>query len=221
MSEQWAAVDAYIDERLVHADAALRHVAEASAAAGLPPIAVSASQGKLLAILATSVGAKRILEIGTLGGFSGIWLARALPEGGRLVTIELEVKHADVARQSFIRAGVEAVVDLRVGPALEVLPQIEREGASPFDLVFIDADKGHYPEYLDWAVRLSRPGTLIVADNVVRDGEVIDAASDDQSILGIRRFMERAGAHPRLTATAIQTVGVKGYDGLAVILVGR
>ena len=218
--DRWSAVDAYIDESVLRSDTVLDSVLEASAAAGLPSIAVSPSQGKFLFIMAKAIGATRILELGTLGGYSGVWLARALPPDGRLVTVEVDPKHAEVARRSFERAGVTGVVDLRVGQALDVLPQLDAEPSAPFDLAFIDADKGHYPEYLDWAVRLCRPGALIVADNVIRDGAVIDAASEDPAVRGVRRFMDRLGADRQVTATVIQTVGAKGYDGLAVILVG-
>jgi predicted O-methyltransferase YrrM len=218
--DRWTAVDTFIDESLLGADTVLDGVLKASAAAGLPSIAVSSSQGKFLFIMAKAIGARRILELGTLGGYSGIWLARALPAGGHLVTVEVEPKHAEVARRSFEQAGVAGVVDLRVGRALDVLPQLEAERPAPFDLVFIDADKGHYAEYLDWAVRLCRPGALVIADNVVRDGAVIDATSQDPSVRGVRRFVDRLGADRQVTGTVIQTVGAKGYDGLAVILVG-
>jgi predicted O-methyltransferase YrrM len=217
--DRWTAVDRYIDGSLVKADVALDAVLEESAAAGLPAISVSPAQGKLLFVLARAMGARRILELGTLGGYSGIWLAHALPPGGRLVTIEVDPAHAAVARRSFERAGVSPLIDLRLGAALDVLPRLAAEGGAPFDLVFIDADKGNYAEYLDWAVRLCRPGSLIVADNVVRHGEVIDAASDDPGVQGIRRFITALEADTRVTATAIQTVGVKGYDGFAAIVV--
>ena len=219
--DRWTAVDTYIDETLVGHDAVLAAVLHASAAAGLPQIAVSASQGKFLFLMAQAIGARRILELGTLGGYSGIWLARALGSDGQLVTIEVDSRHADVARHSFARAGVADVVDLRVGQALDVLPRLEAEGGAPFDLAFIDADKANYAEYLDWAVRLCRHGALIIADNVVRGGAVVDTTSEDPSVRGARRFMEHLAAMPTVTATAIQTVGVKGYDGLAIILVAK
>ena len=218
--DRWTAVDSYIDDTLLGHDAVMDAVLKATAAAGLPPIQVSPSQGKLLFIVAKAIGAKRILELGTLAGYSGVWLARALPPDGLLVTVEVDPKHAEVARRSFARAGLADVVDLRVGQALDVLPQLEAERQAPFDLAFIDADKDRYPEYLEWALRLCRPGALVIADNVVRDGAVIDAASEDPSVRGVRRFMDRLGADRHVEATAIQTVGVKGYDGLAVILVG-
>jgi predicted O-methyltransferase YrrM len=217
--DRWTAVDQYIDELLVEPDPVFASVQQDAAAAGLPAISVSASQGKLLHLLARLAGARRILELGTLAGFSGIWLARALPTDGRLVTIEADPVHAAAARRNFERAGIAAQVEIRIGAALEVLPQLAREGAGPFDLVFIDADKGNYAAYLDWAIQLARPGTLIVADNVVRDGEVIDERSDDPSVQGARRFMAALAADPRVTATAVQTVGVKGYDGLAFAIV--
>jgi predicted O-methyltransferase YrrM len=218
--DRWTAVDAYIDESVLGFDPVLNDVLEASAAGGLPSIAVSPSQGKFLFIIAKAIGARRILELGTLGGYSGVWLARALPPDGRLVTIEVDPKHAEVARRSFERAGVARVIDLRVGQALDVLPQLGAEESAPFDLAFIDADKGHYPEYLKWAVQLCRPGALIIADNVVRDGAVIDATSEDPAVRGVRRFMDQLGADGQVAATVIQTVGAKGYDGLAVLLVG-
>ena len=180
----WTAVDRYIDDLLVRPDEVFGEVQKDAAAAGLPAISVSASQGKLLHLLARLIGARRILELGTLAGFSGIWMARALPSDGRLVTIEMDPAHANVAQRSFDRAGVAALVEIRLGAALQVLPQLEREGAEPFDMVFIDADKGNYAAYLDWAIRLARPGALIVADNVVRDGEVIDEGSTDPSVPG-------------------------------------
>lgn len=217
--ERWTAVDAYVVDTLVGSDAALDDAIATSAAAGLPPIAVSPSQGQFLLILAKAMAARRILELGTLGGYSGIWLARALPTGGCLVTVDIDEQHAAVARRNFERAGLMDRIDLRVGAALDVLAQLEAERESPFDFVFIDADKVNYAAYLDRVVRLSRPGTLIVADNVVRDGAVIDAASTDVAVQGVRRFMDDAAAHPRLTATTLQTVGSKGYDGMAIVFV--
>ncbi len=200
-------------------DPALEAALEAAAAAGLPPGEVSATQGKLLELLARVQGARTILELGTLGGYSTIWLARALPSGGRLVTLEADPAYAEVARANFVRAGLAEAVEVRVGPALETLPQLAAEGDGPFDLIFIDADKPSNPEYLEWALALSRPGTLIVADNVVRGGAVLDAGSNDPRVQGIRRFTELLAAEPRLSATAVQTVGVKGYDGFVLALV--
>lgn len=215
----WTAVDHYITDKLVPSDPALDAALEASDAAGLPAIQVTPNQGKLLHLLARLQGARRILEIGTLGGYSTIWLARALPEDGRLVTIEAEPRYAEVARANIARAGLTARVDLRIGRALETLPQIAAEGGGAFDLTFIDADKKSIPEYFRFARKLSRPGSLIIVDNVVRDGRVIDAASHDPDILGIRHFNEMLAAEPGVCATAIQTVGAKGHDGFAIVLV--
>jgi predicted O-methyltransferase YrrM len=217
--EQWTAVDDYYSELLVPTDPALDAALEASAAAGLPPAAVAPNQGKLLMLLAQIQQARTILEIGTLGGYSTIWLALALPADGRLITLEANPKHAEVARANIARAGLSGVVDLRVGLAIETLPLLAVEGHSPFDLIFIDADKPSNPDYFAWALKLSRKGTLIIADNVVRDGAVINADSGDPSVEGIRRFNELVAAEPRVSATAIQTVGSKGYDGFALILV--
>jgi len=217
--ELWTAVDQYISEVLVPHDAALSAALESSTAAGLPPIQVAPNQGKLLHLIARIQGARNILEIGTLGGYSTIWLARALPGGGRLITLEVDPKHAEVARSNFARAGLDAVVELRLGAALDTLPQIAAEGRGPFDLVFIDANKSQMPEYFAWALKLSRPGSIIIADNVVRDGAVINAASPDPDIQGVRRFNEMLATEKRVTATELQTVGSKGYDGFALILV--
>ena len=215
----WTAVDAYIVQQLIPADPALDAALSANAAAGLPAIDVSAAQGKLLHLLARISSARRILEIGTLGGYSTIWLARALPADGSLVTLEFLPHHAETARRNLERAGLADRVEIRVGAAARTLPQLAAEGAGPFDLVFIDADKPSNPIYLDWAVRLSRPGTVIVLDNVVRDGGVADASSTDANVLGSRAGLEFIGNHPRLAATALQTVGAKGYDGFAIALV--
>ena len=220
MSEKrWTEVDEYFENLLLPPDPVLDKALESSDAAGLPAISVTPTQGKLLGLLAQSIGARRILELGTLGGYSTIWLARALPSGGRLVTLEYESKHAEVARLNLSRAGLDGVVDLRVGRALDTLPRLAEEGQGPFDFVFIDADKEAYAEYFDWALRLSRSGALIVADNVVRDGEVVDAESGDSRVQGIRRFNERVAREPRVSATVIQTVGGKGYDGFVLALV--
>ena len=217
--DQWKAVDNYLAERLVPPDTALDAALEASTAAGLPPINVSPTHGKLLHLLARMQGARRILEIGTLGGYSTIWLARALPPDGRLITLETDSKHADVARANIARAGLEGIVELRLGKALDTLPQIDAGKNGPFDLIFIDADKQNIPRYFDWALRLSRPGALIVVDNVVRGGAVIDAATEDTNVQGVRQFLEIVAREPRVSATAIQTVGLKGYDGFALALV--
>ena len=217
--ERWSAVDSYIGENLVPADPVLEAALRASADAGLPPISVSPSQGKLLHLLARAQGARTILEIGTLGGYSAIWLARALPSGGRLITLEAEPRHAQVARANLARAGLADVAEVRVGPAQDTLPKLHAAGDGPFDLIFIDADKPGYPDYLPWSVRLSRPGSMIIADNVVRDGAVADSASTDANVQGVRRFIEMLAAEPRVSATAIQTVGSKGYDGFTLALV--
>ncbi|MGV9268497.1 O-methyltransferase [Kitasatospora sp. NPDC003701] len=217
--QTWTAVDTYFNGLLVEEDAALLAAVADSEAAGLPPHQVAPNQGKLLALLARVHGARRVLEIGTLGGYSTIWLARALPEGGRVVTLEADERCAAVATRTIERAGLAAVVELRTGRALDTLPELEKEGGEPFDLVFIDADKPSNPAYLEWALRLTRPGSLIIGDNVVRDGAVTDGASTDPRVQGVRRFTEQIAAHPRLTATAVQTVGEKGYDGFVLALV--
>ncbi len=220
--DQWAAVDRYISDLFVGQDPALDAALADSAAAGLPDIQVSAPAGKLLHLLARAVGARSVLEVGTLGGYSTIWLARAIAPGGRLITLEVNATHAAVARANIARAGVADIVDVRLGRALDSLPQLVAEGAGPFDLVFIDADKPNIAEYFTWALRLTRPGSVIVVDNVVRNGAVIDAASDDVNVQGVRRFNELAAANRRVSTTAIQTVGSKGYDGfsLSVVLDG-
>lgn len=217
--ERWTKVDEYIAHALVPADADLAAALSANAEAGMPAHDVSPVQGKLLHLVARMQGARQILEIGTLGGYSTIWLAKALPAGGRVTTLEIDAMRAEVARSNLNRCGLGAVVDVRVGPALDTLQALKTEGAGPFDLIFIDADKPNNPRYLEWAVELSRPGTVIVADNVVRGGAVSDSGSSDPNITGVRRFLEDMGRHPRLTATAIQTVGAKGYDGFALALV--
>jgi|SRR5215471_8355439 len=218
-ADTWSAVDRYVTDLLVPPDPALDAAVEATEAAGIPQMQVSPSEGKLLHLLARLVGARAILEIGTLAGYSAIWLARALPEGGRLVTLEAEPAHADVARANIERAGLAGVVDLRVGRALDTLPRLAEEGAGPFDMVFIDADKASNVAYLDWALRLTRPGSLIVTDNVVRGGALADPTQSDPSVLGARRLHERLAVEPRVSATTIQTVGAKGYDGLSIALV--
>ncbi|MHC5742806.1 MAG: O-methyltransferase [Nostoc sp.] len=217
--EQWTAVDRYFTDLLVPSDPALDTALQPSVAAGLPPHNVSPNQGKLLLLLAQIQGAQSILEIGTLGGYSTIWLARALPSDGRLITLEADPKHAEIARANIAHAGLSDVVDLRLGKALSTLPQIAAEGHGPFDLIFIDADKPSNPEYFAWALKLSRRGSLIIADNVVRNGAVIDANSNDPSVQGVRRFNELLASEPRVSATAIQTVGSKGYDGFAIAIV--
>ena len=218
-SEQWTSVDRYVTDLLVPTDSALENALRASAAAGLPPINVAPNQGKLLHLLAKIHGARNILEIGTLGGYSTIWLARALPAGGRLVTLEAEPIHADVARKNISRAGLSDVVELRLAPALETLQQLIAGKHDPFDFIFIDADKESYPDYFKLALKLSRVGTCIVADNVIRQGGIIDPNHQDPRVQSVRRFMELLAAEPRVTATAIQTVGSKGYDGFAIAVV--
>ncbi|WP_407518613.1 O-methyltransferase [Methylobacterium oryzisoli] len=213
---RWEEVDRYLVERLVPPDAALDGALAASDAAGLPSIAVARTHGKLLMLLAQGVGARRILEIGTLGGYSTLWLARALPAGGRLVTIEADPRHAAVARESFARAGLSGLIDLREGRALDVLPTLQPEG--PFDFVFIDADKPSNPDYVAHALALARPGALIVLDNVVRRGAVTDPAGDE-AVQGVRRALDLVAAEPHLDATVVQTVGEKGWDGFALIRV--
>ena len=217
--DQWSEVDQYFCKLLVPPDPVLDLALEAIRAAGLPAISVSPNQGKFLEILAEILGARSILEIGTLGAYSTIWLARGLRAGGRLITLEAEPKHAEVAHANIARAGLERVVELRLGNALETLPQIASEGHGPFDLIFIDADKANIPAYFEWSLKLSRPGTVIVVDNVVRDGAVIDSNSDDPSIQGVRRFIELLAAESGVSGTVIQTVGTKGYDGFAIVRV--
>jgi len=221
----WTSVDDYICEHLLPADPALDAALIASDAADLPSIAITPNQGKLLELLARIHGARSILELGTLGGYSTIWLARALPEGGRLVTLERNPDYAEVARANIAGAGFGEIVEIRVGPALQTLPELHAEGAGPFDLIFIDADKQNYPGYLEWSLKLSRVGTLIIGDNVVRAGAILDPDADDPSFAdggiaaGARRFYEMLADNPRVSATAIQTVGAKGHDGFALALV--
>ena len=217
--EPWAAVDDYVAPRLAGHDDALSSALASSVAAGLPEIAVSPLQGQMLHVLAKSVGALKVLEVGTLGGYSTIWLARALPDGGRVVTLEADPHHATVAQSNLQNAGVIDSVDLRVGMAIDTLPQLEAEGAGPFDLVFIDADKPSIPEYFQWALKLTRPGSLIVVDNVVRRGKLADSESRDEDVLGCRRLIEMLEHEPRVTSTVVQTVGVKGHDGFALAVV--
>jgi predicted O-methyltransferase YrrM len=217
--EQWSAVDRYVTDLLVREDASLEVALQASAAAGLPSIHVSPTQGKLLMLLAQIQGARSILEIGTLGGYSTIWLARALPTDGHLITLEVDPNHAKVARSNLERAGLADVVEVRLGRALDILPQIEAEGRAPFDLIFIDADKPNNASYFEWALRLARRGSLIIVDNVVREGAIVDAASDDPRVQGTRRLFDLLAAESRVSATAIQTVGSKGYDGFALAVV--
>ena len=221
--ELWTAVDRYVGEQLIGSDPALDAALRASAEAGLPPIAVSPSQGKLLYLLARALGTRAVLELGTLGGYSTIWLGRALPPDGRLVTLEAEAEYAEVARANIARAGLGDLVELRLGPALDTLPQLAAEAPQPFDLVFIDADKQSTPEYFRWALELTRPGSVIVTDNVIRAGALIDTSNKDPVVQGGRRFHELLaadrGGEQRVSATTIQTVGSKGYDGFTLALV--
>jgi predicted O-methyltransferase YrrM len=215
--ELWTAVDVYIADHLVGDDKVLDAALEASEAAGLPPINVAPNQGKLLMILAQVIGARRILEIGTLGGYSTIWLARGLAPNGWLITLELDPRCAEVARGNIDRAGLAETVEIRVGKALDSLPSLAKE--APFDLIFIDADKPSTPAYFEWAVKLSRQGSLIVVDNVVREGAILDEDSDDPHVRGIRQFYELAATDPRVSGTAVQTTGSKGHDGIAILRV--
>ena len=217
--EKWSEVDRYINDSLVPSDPALDAALEANAAAGLPEIDVSPSHGKLLHILARIQCARRVLEIGTLGGYSTIWLGRAMPADGCIITLEYDPKHAEVARTNIERAGLSEMVEIRVGKALDTLPQVASEGCGPFDLIFIDADKVNNAHYFAWALKLSRRGTVIIVDNVVRDGEVVNAESEDPNIVGTRGLFEALAAESGVDATAIQTVGSKGHDGFAIALV--
>jgi len=215
----WDAVDEYFDEALIGTDPVLQDALARSDKAGLPQIAVTPSQGRLLNLIARTAGARRILEVGTLGGYSAIWLARALPEGGSLITLEVEPRHAEVARTNLEAAGLSDRAQVRVGRGVDSLAALAGEGAEPFDFVFIDADKPSNPDYLTWALRLSRPGTVIVIDNVARSGAVVDAHSTNAAVQGVRRVVDLIAHEPRLTATAVQTVGAKGYDGFIMALV--
>ena len=217
--EVWEAVDKFLDKMMIPHDSALEDALAAAAAAKLPAIQVSSVQGKFLQLLARILGARNVLEIGTLGGYSTLWMARALPEGGRIITLEADPKHADVAKKNFARAGVESKVELRLGKALDTLPQVAADGLGPFDLFFIDANKSNMPEYFEWSLKLARQGSVIIADNVVREGAVLDAKSKDADIQGIRRFLEMVGKEKRVSGTALQTVSTKSYDGFALVLV--
>jgi predicted O-methyltransferase YrrM len=217
--ELWTSVDDYITELFIPPDAALDAATQVSDAAGLDPIAVSPVQGKFLHLLAKIHNAANILEIGTLGGYSTIWLGRALPANGRLISLEFNPKHAEIARANIARANLSSAVEVRIGRAQETLPKLMEEKRGPFDLIFIDADKTGYPEYFGWALKLARRGTLIIADNVIRKGAVADPQSTDANVQGVRKFNALVAAEPRVTATAIQTVGSKGYDGFTIMLV--
>lgn len=217
--DQWSAVDNYVDQQLIGDDPVLNATLQAASDNGLPEINVTPSQGKFLHLLALAGGARRVLEIGTLAGYSTIWLARALPVGGSLTTLEANPRHAEVARANIERAGLADIVDIRVGPALDTLPILVDEGAGPYDLVFIDADKANNANYTDWALRLTKPGSVIIVDNVIRNGGVIDETSDDPSVVGTRALFDLLNDDQRLSATAVQTVGGKGYDGFVMAVV--
>ena len=218
-NELWTAVDTYIAQNLIPSDPILEEALKANAAASLPAIDVSPTEGKFLHLLAKIQGARRILEVGTLGGYSTIWLARALPSNGKLITLEVSPKHAEVAAANIARAGLSSLVEQRVGPALDSLAQLQAEKTAPFDLIFIDADKPNNPNYLDWALKLSHPGTIIITDNVIREGDILKADDPDPTIQGTRRFFEKLGTESRLEATALQTVGCKKHDGFAIAIV--
>jgi predicted O-methyltransferase YrrM len=219
----WTSVEKYLVSTLIHPDQAVDEAVQANASAGLPAIDVAPNEGKLLHLIARIQGATRILEVGTLGGYSTIWLARALPPTGHLITLELDPAHAAVAAKNIERAGLSSLVDIRVGPAAESLATLHADllakKIEPFDLIFLDADKPNNPVYLEWAIKLSRKGTIIIGDNVIRDGEILDPNSTNPSVSGTRTFLEHLGSHPRLEATALQTVGSKGYDGFAIAVV--
>jgi predicted O-methyltransferase YrrM len=221
MDKIWAEVDGYLSNLLAPHDAALTRALDANQASGLPSIDVPPLLGKFLDVMIRIAGARRVLEIGTLGGYSTIWMARALPPDGRLITLELEPKHAEIARANLQAAGVLDRVDIRVGPAVDSLRALHESGAAPFDLIFLDADKQSLPDYLEWSLKLSRAGTVIIADNVVRDGKVIDPATTDPQVRGVQRLLELAAKEPRLNTTAIPTVGARGFDGFALAVVGE
>jgi predicted O-methyltransferase YrrM len=216
IADVWVKVDDYIGDNLLADDAALKAALKNSNAAGLPPIAVTPSQGRFLQLLTEMLRARSVLEIGTLGGYSTICFARALPPDGHIITLEVDATHADVARKNFARAGLQRMIELRLGNALDTLPLLVADQSGPFDLIFIDADKPNIPAYYDWAMKLSHPGSVIIVDNVVRDGEVANSKSKDESVKGVRRFIKQLGQDQRVVATALQTVGAKGYDGFAI-----
>ncbi|SMD41309.1 O-methyltransferase [Bacillus sp. JKS001846] len=217
--KKWHEVDTYITNQLLPKDSILEEILATNAEADLPAIDVSPNQAKFLHLLALIQGTKRILEVGTLGGYSTIWLARALSEDGQLITLESEVHHAEVAKLNIARAGLSNLIEVRIGPALETMSNLYNEGASPFDLIFIDADKQNNAEYLKWALKLSRKGTVIIGDNVVRKGEIVNSVSTDPSVQGVRRFFDILASEPQLSSTVIQTVGSKGYDGFSISIV--
>jgi caffeoyl-CoA O-methyltransferase len=219
MNDIFGQVDDYIQDLVGHEDDALRSARESVGKFGIPPIAVSVNQGKFLHVMALACGAKRVLEIGTLAGYSTIWIARALPRDGKLISLEYEPKHADVARENVDRAGLSKQVEIRVGKAIDLLPLLEQDKAGPFDMIFIDADKPPYKEYFDWAVRLSRPGTLIIADNVIREGKVLDPSADDDMVQGVARFNKALAGNDTVVSTIMQNVGAKVHDGMAIAVV--
>ncbi|HTF20454.1 MAG TPA: O-methyltransferase [Chryseolinea sp.] len=219
MNDLFGQVDDYIRDLVGKEDDVLKAAAHSVEEHGIPPIAVSANQGKFLQVMALAVGAKRILEIGTLAGYSTIWMARALPSNGKLISLEFDPKHAEVARKNISRADLSDRVEVRVGKAIDSLPQLEKDNAGPFDLIFIDADKPPYKEYYEWAIKLSRPGTLIIADNVIREGKVLDPKSDDDMVQGARRFNQAMAANPETVGTILQNVGAKVHDGMAIMVV--
>ena len=220
-SELFAEVDCYIADLLAPQDEALLATIQSLDEAEMPQHSISPNQGKLLYTLALLCNARNILEIGTLGGYSTIWLARALSDDGQLISLEYNSHRAEVARQNIIRAGLESKVEIRVGKALELFPRIESELTTPFDLIFIDADKPPYTEYFQWAFKLARPGTLIIADNVIREGKILDRHSKDEKVIGVQRFNEMLAKNPDVTATILQTIGIKGYDGIAIAVVNK
>lgn len=219
MNDLFGQVDEYIRDLVGQEDDALKATAHSVEEHGIPPIAVSVNQGKFLHVMALAVGAKKILEIGTLAGYSTIWMARALPADGKLVTLEFDPKHAEVAKKNFVRAGVADRVEVRVGKAIDTLPQLVSEGAGPFDMIFIDADKPPYKEYYEWSLKLSRPGTLIIADNVIREGKVLDPNHDDDMVQGVRRFNQAMANNAATVSTIVQNVGAKVHDGMAIMVV--
>lgn len=222
MDEQiFKEVDNYINNLFAVEDEHLKEVVPSLKESNMQHASISPNQGKFLQIVAKLCNAKRILEIGTLGGYSSIWLARTLPADGQLITIELDIKHAEIAKTNITKAGLQSKVDIRVGKALDILQQLENENAEPFDMIFIDADKPPYTEYLHWAIRLSRQGTVIIADNVIRNGKVLDENSSDQAVQGVQRFNETLAKCSDLTSTIIQTIGIKEYDGMAIAVVNR
>ena len=219
MNKLFESVDQYISDLFQDETDDLKATEQSIIDSGIPQISVSPNQGKLLHVLARLVNAKKILEVGTLGGYSTIWMAKALPAGGKLITLEYEKKHADIAQKNFVNAGLDKLIEIRLGKAIELMPVLLKENAGPFDMIFIDADKQPYAEYFEWALKLSRPGTLIIADNVIREGKVLDANSKDEMVQGVKRFNEALAKNKAVTATIMQTVGAKEHDGMAIAVV--